>query len=83
MIDAATRAPRPFAPMPDSADFHAWAPDGTLLASAGTRLLRWDVKAARWVPIADFAAAGLTSITRVAVSPTGDRLAVVAIPATR
>lgn len=83
VIDAATRAPRPFAPMPDSADFHAWTPDGTLLASAGTRLLRWDVKAARWVPIADFAAAGLTSITRLAVSPTGERLAIVAIPATR
>jgi hypothetical protein len=83
LIDAATRVPRPFAPVPDSADFHAWTPDGTLLASAGTRLLRWDVKAARWVPIADFAAAGLTNITRLAVSPTGDRLAVVAIPAIR
>jgi hypothetical protein len=35
------------------------------------------------VPIADFAAAGLTSISRLAVSPTGDRLAVVAIPAAR
>jgi len=33
--------------------------------------------------IADFAAAGVTSITRLAVSPAGDRLAFVAIPASR
>jgi hypothetical protein len=81
IIDAATRTPQPFAPLPDSADFHAWTPDGTLLASAGTRVLRWDPQAAHWVAIADFAAAGVTNITRLAVSPTGDRLAFVAIPA--
>jgi hypothetical protein len=83
LVDAATRTPQPFAPLPDSADFHAWTPDGTLLASAGTRVLRWDPAAARWVAIADFAAAGLTSITRLAVSPNGDRLALVASPAAR
>ena len=83
LVDGATRTPQPFAPLPDSADFHAWTPDGTLLASAGTRVLRWDPLAARWVAIADFAAAGLTSITRLAVSPSGDRLALVAIPAAR
>jgi WD40 repeat protein len=83
VVDVATRTPQPFAPLPDSADFHAWTPDGTLLVSAGTRVLRWDPQGARWVPIADFAAAGLTSISRLAVSPAGDRLAVVAIPAAR
>jgi hypothetical protein len=83
LVDAATHMPQPVAPVPDSADFHAWTPDGTLLVSAGTRVLRWDAKAARWVAIADFAAAGLTNITRLAVSPTGDRLALVAMPATR
>jgi hypothetical protein len=82
IVDAATRVPQPFASLPDSADFHAWTPDGTLLASAGTRVLRWDPQAAHWVPIADFASAGLTSISRLAVSPAGDRLALVAIPAT-
>lgn len=83
IVDAATRVPEPFAPLPDSADFHAWTPDGTLLASAGSRVLRWDPRAARWVPLADFAAAGLTNISRLAVSPSGDRLALVAIPAAR
>jgi len=83
LVDATTRTPQEFAPAPDSADFHAWTPNGTLLASAGTRLLRWDATAARWVVIADFATAGLTSISRLAVSPNGDRLAFVAIPAAR
>jgi hypothetical protein len=80
IVDAGVRTPQPFAPLPDSADFHAWTPDGTLLASAGTRVLRWDPQAAHWVPIADFASAGLTNISRLAVSPAGDRLALVAIP---
>ena len=80
IVDAAGRTPHPFAPLPDSADFHAWTPDGTLLASAGTRVLRWDPQAAHWVAIADLAAAGVTNITRLAVSPAGDRLAFVAIP---
>jgi hypothetical protein len=31
--------------------------------------------------VADFAAAGLGEITRLAVSPSGDRLAIVAVPA--
>lgn len=81
IVDAKTRTPQPFAPLPDSADFHAWTPDGTLLVTAGTRVLRWDVSGARWVAIADFAAAGLTNLSRLAVSPAGDRLALVAIPA--
>lgn len=83
LVDAVTRVPQPFAPLPDSADFHTWTPDGTLLASAGTRVLRWDPASTRWVPIADFAAAGVTNITRLAVSPAGDRLAFVAIPLAR
>jgi len=83
IVAAASPTPQPFAPLPDSADFHAWTPDGTLLASAGTRVLRWDSQAAHWVAIADFAAAGVTNITRLAVSPAGDRLAFVAIPASR
>ncbi len=81
IVDARERIPRPFAPAPDGVDFHAWTPDGTLLASRGTAILRWDARTAAWVPLADFAALGLTSVTRLAVSPAGDRLAFVAIPA--
>jgi hypothetical protein len=83
LVDAVSRTPQPYALLPDSADFHAWTPDGTLLVSRGTVLLRWEVPTARWVPIADFAAAGVTNITRIAVSPLGDRIALVGIPAAR
>src|SRR5579859_2651599 len=61
IVDAGDRTPRPFAPAPDGADFHAWTPDGTLLASRGTQLLRWDARAAAWVTLADFAVLGITS----------------------
>jgi hypothetical protein len=81
IVDARDRTLRPVAPAPDGVDFHAWTPDGTLLAARGTQILRWDARAAAWVPLADFAVIGLTSITRLAVSPAGDRLAFVAIPA--
>jgi hypothetical protein len=33
-----------------------------------------------WEEIADFSADGLTNVTRLAVSPSGDRLAIVAVP---
>lgn len=80
IVAAGDRVPRPVAPAPDGVDFHAWTPDGTLLAARGTQILRWDPRGAAWVPLADFAARGLHDITRLAVSPAGDRLAFVAIP---
>ncbi len=83
IVDAGDRTPRPFAPAPDGVDFHAWTPDGTLLASRGTELLRWDARGAAWVTLADFAVLGITSVSRIAVSPAGDRIAFVAIPAAR
>jgi hypothetical protein len=33
--------------------------------------------------VADLAAAGLTNVSRLAVSPQGDRLAIVAVPVAR
>lgn len=83
IVDARDRTPRAFAPAPDGVDFHAWTPDGTLLASRGTELLRWDARAAAWVTLANFAVLGVTNVSRIAVSPAGDRLAFVAIPVAR
>ena len=60
----------------DEADF-AWLPDGTLLAASGSKILHWNPKAG-WLQVADFAGAGMRNITRMAVSPQGDRLALVA-----
>jgi hypothetical protein len=64
------------------ADFFVWTPQGVVLTARGTKLYQWDPqRGGDWEPVADFAAAGLTNATRLAVSPTGDRLAIVAVPA--
>jgi len=64
----------------EGVDFYTWTATGALLAGGGSKLFAWTLGAADWEEIADLAAAGLTSITRLAVSPRGDRIAIVAIP---
>jgi MarC family membrane protein len=58
-------------------EYHAWLPDRTLLTAHGTEVLRFDPDARDWVPIVDLADAGLGTVTRLATSGEGDRLAVV------
>lgn len=57
---------------------YAWLPDGTLLMGDGGKLYRTTPGNGGWEPFADFTALGITNITRLAVSPAGDRLAFVA-----
>jgi hypothetical protein len=64
--------------LPEGDDFHAWTPDGTLLASAGSRVLAW--REGTWQEVVDLAAQGLL-VSRLAVSADGSRLALVAEPA--
>ena len=64
------------------ADFFVWTLQGIVLTARGTTLYQWDPqRGGDWEPVADFASAGLTNVTRLAVSPKGDRLAIVAVPA--
>ena len=78
-VDAETRTVRRLARLPPRADFHAWTPDGLVLTSDGEKLYQWNARAGGpWVPIADLGALGLRGVTRLAVSPRGDRLALVA-----
>jgi hypothetical protein len=63
--------------MPDN-EFHAWTPDGVLLGASGSRLLMWREGDASWTQVADLADAGISGISRLAVSPDGTRLVVVA-----
>lgn len=67
--------------LPGSEDF-AYLPDGSLLMAQDAKLFRYDPARAGgdWQQVADFTAAGLCKITRLAVSPKGDRLALVAQP---
>ncbi len=57
---------------------YAWMPDGqTILMSAGTSIHRWTRGADGWTEAFDGAPHKLGAITRLAVSPTGDAIAIV------
>lgn len=67
--------------LPGSEDY-VWTPQGILLMGKDSNLFQCDPKKnGEWQEIADFAGAGLKGITRLAVSPKGEKLAVVAISA--
>jgi len=61
----------------------AWTPDGTLVMAEKDVLYGWkrpstgSGRAATWQRLADLAALGLHGVTRIAISPKGDRIAFV------
>jgi hypothetical protein len=58
---------------------YAWFPNGSIVMGNGSKLfLSMPGKDTGWREVADFAAAGVQDITRLAVSPRGDYLAFVA-----
>ena len=64
--------------LPGSEDF-VWTPDGVILSASGSKLFKFEPKKDReWQEVADFSSAGLKGITRLAVSPKGDKVALVA-----
>ena len=57
---------------------YAWTADGkTILMSAGTKIMSWTRGAAGWTEMFDVAPHQLGAITRLAVSPKGDAVAIV------
>ena len=66
------------------AEDYAWAPDGSILMAQGNRLFRWKANAgstgaaSEWTEIASFAQPELQRLSRIAVSPRGDWVALVA-----
>ncbi|MEO6213886.1 MAG: hypothetical protein ABIP65_09700, partial [Vicinamibacterales bacterium] len=60
-----------------SDEYVAWTPDGTLLMAAAGKLYAWR-PGGDWTAIADLDAAGLRSVSRLAISPLGEWLALVA-----
>jgi len=80
-LDIHTRRITKLVKMPAGADFVAWTRDGIALTASGTTLYQWDPQqGGEWAVVADFGPAGLTNVTRLAVSRKADRLAIVAVP---
>lgn len=57
---------------------YAWTPRGVLLMARDSKLFSRKKSDWAWVEIGDFSNAGLRNITRIAVSPKGNRISVVA-----
>lgn len=57
----------------------AWTPDGTLLMAADGKLYAWR-RGGRWTSVADLQRLSLRGVSRLAVSPRADELALVAQP---
>lgn len=75
--DVRTHAKRTLTRTLAASEDYAWTPDGAILMAKDSKLFAWR-PGGEWKEVADFAAAGLRSITRIAVSPKGDRVALVA-----
>jgi hypothetical protein len=78
-LDLATRQIRTLVRTLPGVDQYSWSPTGVLLMAKGAKLYEWRPgSGADWQEVADFTTQGLANITRLAVSPRGDRLALVA-----
>lgn len=77
VIDPVTGQGETLVRLPEGNEFFIWTPDGSLLSASGNRLLRWRAGEKDWSEVARFSEPGLSRITRLALSPAGDRLALV------
>ncbi len=68
---------RALAPLLGPDEYHAWTPDGALLTAHGTEVFQLNAPTDDWRPVVDVSRYGLGTVTRLAVSPDGDLLAVV------
>ena len=71
------RTTRRLARMPQGVEDYAWLADGRVVAGQGNRLLALPAGGTTWREVASYDDAALQNITRLAVSPNGDRLALV------
>jgi WD40-like Beta Propeller Repeat len=63
----------------DAGQDHAWTPDGVVLMGSGGKLFQYNPEVdSTWREIADFGRQGLT-LSRLAVSPDGSKIAIVAM----
>jgi hypothetical protein len=82
-LDPATRLMTTLVEMPADSQDLAWTPDGTLLAGQRAKLFAWRAGATGWTEVADVSPSGVAVTSRLAVSPDGRWIAIVAEPARR
>lgn len=64
---------------PKGREDYAWLPDGTLVISSGSKVLALKPGVdTEWREVGDFAAVGLTDLSRLATNSRGDQIAIVA-----
>ncbi|MCA1563346.1 MAG: hypothetical protein LC804_24865 [Acidobacteria bacterium] len=80
-LDPKTRVARPLTRAVSGASEAdmAWTPDGTLLMAHAGTLYQWK-RGGEWSAVAELAPMQLIGVTRIAVSPKGDRIAFVTQP---
>jgi hypothetical protein len=66
------------AALPPGAAFVVWTPAGMALTASGSKILMLQPGETNWAAAADLAAAGVANISRLAISPNGRWLALVA-----
>ena len=76
-LDPATGTTARITRTPPGREDYAWTPEGEILMGDGARLFSWS-EGSEWTGIADFSNLGVEGITRLAVSPDGARIAIVA-----
>jgi len=61
-------------------EYYAWGPSNGLIMGLGSKLFRFDTGShGNWTEIADLGPAGVEGISRIAISPEGDRIAIVGV----
>lgn len=76
-LDLRTQEITPLVRTLEGSEDYAWTPSGTAVMGSGSILYQWRPGEGTWTQLADLAAQGIEGITRIAVSPAGDRIAVV------
>ncbi len=59
-------------------EYHVWLKDGTLISASGSLLYQWRPGDRDWTLLADLSGAGVSGITRLAISPDERLLVIVA-----